>query len=104
MSCLCGPSQSFKGPDFLILSMGLTTVLLSPQNLQAPWAHFVLNLRARKQDCRPLARGPALFQPLPLMYNCNVVKENLGNNWIITDFEAIFKFLLMNVSVQRKGI
>ena len=38
--------------------------LLSPQNLQALRAQQVLNLKAHKQLCGPLAQGPALFQPL----------------------------------------
>ena len=46
-SNLWGPSQYFKGPDFLISLMGLITVLLSPQNLWALRARFVLILRAR---------------------------------------------------------
>ena len=52
MSYFGGPSQSFKGPDFLISWMGLITVSLSPQSV---------NFDGRKQLCGPLARGPAFF-------------------------------------------
>ena len=38
MSYFLGPSQSFKGPEFLISLMGLMTVSLSPQNFEGPQA------------------------------------------------------------------
>ena len=61
MSFLWGPSQSFKDPDLHISLMGLITVSLSPESLRALWARLVLILRARKQFCGPLTRGPILF-------------------------------------------
>ena len=61
-----GPAQSFKGPDFLISLMRVIMVSLSPQNLWALLARHVLILRAHKQFWGLLARGPALFEPLPI--------------------------------------
>ena len=75
MSYFWGPSQSFKGPDFLISLMGHITESLSLQKLWALRAHLMLILRACMQFCGPLARGPALFENL-----CKGPHNHCGEN------------------------
>ena len=65
MSCLWGPSQSFKGPDFLISLMELITVSLSAQILRALRARLVLTLRPAKNFAGYLPKGPPYFNPCP---------------------------------------
>ena len=57
MSYFRGPSQSFKGPNFLISLMGLITIALSPQNFAGPAGPFSVNFEGHWPE------GPPYLNP-----------------------------------------
>ena len=70
MSYFRGPSQSFKGPDFLISLGGLITVLLSPLKFAGPAGPLCVNFEGPHASLRAIGpRARLILTPANVFFS-----------------------------------